>query len=181
MKGGGCCMEEQQSVLTERQDVLAERQDVLVADPEINFIESFLNKKVKVGRGGPESKSGYLLGIYSDYVILWTDKKDIVYYQSAHTQSMTLDSTATENIQGEDGVDSLTYVYEDSFVSTIGALKHNMVQINRGGPDCLTGVIVEVNDDYFTISVDKEVIFVFIQHVKSISLAPKENKNDENN
>lgn len=174
-------MEEQQSVLTERQDVLAERQDVLVADPEINFIESFLNKKVKVGRGGPESKSGYLLGIYSDYVILWTDKKDIVYYQSAHTQSITLDSTATENIQGEDGVDSLTYVYEDSFVSTIGALKHNMVQINRGGPDCLTGVIVEVNDDYFTISVDKEVIFVFIQHVKSISLAPKENKNDENN
>ena len=173
-------MEEQQSVLTERQDVLAERQDVLVVDQEINFIENFINKKVKVGRGGPESKSGYLLGVYSDYVILWTDKKEIVYYQSAHTHSMTLDSTATESIKGEDGLDSLTYVHEDSFVSTIGALKHNMVQINKGGPDCLTGVIVEANDNYFTISIEKEIIFVFVQHVKSISLAPKENKNDDN-
>lgn len=173
-------MEEQQNVLTERQDVLAERQDVFAADQETNFIENFINKKVKVGRGGPESKSGYLLGVYSDYVILWTDKKEIVYYQSAHTQSMTLDSTATESIKGEDGLDSLTYVHEDTFIGTIGALKHNMVQINRGGPDCLTGVIVEVSDNYFTISVEKEIIFVFTQHVKSISLAPKEKKNDEN-
>lgn len=173
-------MEEQQSVLTERQDVLAERLDVIVADQEVNFIENFINKKVKVGRGGPESKSGYLLGVYSDYVILWTDKKEIVYYQSAHTQSMTLDSTATESIKEEDGLDSLTFIHEDSFLATIEALKHNMVQINRGGPDCLTGVIVEVNENNFTISVDKEIIFVFLQHVKSLSLAPKENKNDDN-
>jgi spore coat protein B len=172
-------MEEQQRVLTERHDVLAERRDVFTAEQEPDFIQNFIHKKVKVGRGGPEAKSGYLLGFFSDYFILWTDEKEIVYYQSAHTRSITLDSTNTQRIKEDQGLDTLTYVHEDSFVETIKALKHNMVQINRGGPDCLTGVIVEVNDNYFTISVEKEVIFVFTQHVKSISLAPKENKNKD--
>src|SRR5690606_31291933 len=49
----------------------------IVTEQENEFIQNFIHKKVKVGRGGPESKSGYLLGVFSDYIILWTDKKEI--------------------------------------------------------------------------------------------------------
>ena len=149
---------------------------------ELTFINSLLNKKVRVGRGGPESKTGYLLGINPDYLVLWADNGEIIYYQTLHAQSVTLDSTNTQEYDIESNGELPIFALGDSFVSTIDELKHNKVQVNRGGPDCLNGVIVENNDDYFTLAVGEEIIFIFTHHVKSLSLSTKnDNKDNEDN
>lgn len=133
------------------------------------MVSSLLNKVVKIDRGGPESSIGLLLGAEDDHITVLTEKDGIVYYKNDHIKSITyatkngMDFSITALPEGFD------YVKADNFKSTLEGLKYQWVQINRGGPEKLEGVLDEINDDYITVILNDEVIRVVMFHVRNVS------------
>lgn len=133
------------------------------------MVSSLLNKVVKIDRGGPESSIGLLLGAEDDHITVLTEKDGIVYYRNDHIKSIT---HATKN--GMDfGITALPegfeYVKTDNFKLTLEGLKYQWIQINRGGPEKLEGVLDEINDDYITVILNDEVVRVVMFHIRNVS------------
>src|SRR4051812_45778352 len=60
--------------------------------PKRSSIDSLKGKTVTIYKGGPESKSGKLLDVQSDYLTLYTQNKAVIYYQTEHVKSIIEDS-----------------------------------------------------------------------------------------
>lgn len=57
------------------------------------YVKSLVGKMIKVNRGGPESKSGLLLEVKTDYLALYLfESNNVVYYQLKHIKSITENS-----------------------------------------------------------------------------------------
>jgi phage FluMu gp28-like protein len=53
------------------------------------------------------------------------------------------------------------------------SLNYKWVQINRGGPETVEGVLVGLEDDFINLIVGDEVVRITIFHIKNVSYGPK--------
>ncbi len=145
-----------------------------------NFLHAMEGKVITVYRGGPESKTGRLADIQSDYIALQVDNK-IVYYQWKHVKSVTENTSETVS-----PAEAAECEKADDFHGIFKRLIHKWVSINRGGPEAVEGILVDNSDGHYTLVKDKEVLRIYPFHIKSISEGAKgaakkeENKDDEN-
>ena len=58
-------------------------------------------------------------------------------------------------------------------------LKYKWVKINRGGPECVEGLLSEVHHGCITLVNGDEVIYVIKSHIKSVSQVVKCKKNED--
>lgn len=142
------------------------------------MVSSLLNKVIKIDRGGPESNVGMLLAAEDDHITVLTESDGIVYYRTDHIKSLTHDTKNGMEFSLEIPEDFI-YLQAENFQSMLGELKHQWVQINRGGPEKLEGVLDEVTDDYITIILNQEVIRVVMFHIRNISYGLKIEKPEE--
>ncbi len=136
------------------------------------YLESLRDKVVRFDRGGPESRVGRLLDVYTDYLVLLTEEDGVVYYKTHHIKSITeevkngieFDLEASEDFKYETG---------ENFIDLLRKMKHKWITINRGGPEKLEGVIDEITEDYVTVVLYTEVIRLSTFHIRNFSYGLK--------
>lgn len=142
------------------------------------MMRALVNKTIKINRGGPESKSGKLLAVNEDYLVLYTNEDGVVYFKNQHIKSIS------ENVKGGKNVDSsllstLDYMAPNNFSGLISDLKYQWVKINRGGPEKIEGVLYEINGDYVTVISNEEIVRMAMYHIRSISYGVKPEETED--
>jgi len=144
--------------------------DVLCCDQ----IKGLVGENVKVNLRGPESRVGVLSLLGKDYLTLQLPHGELVYYQLKHVKSLV---RKVKEAQGESG--SCFYAEEDTFLDVLNDLKYKWIKINRGGPECVEGLLSDIHDGNITLVNGDEVIYVINSHIKSVSQIVKNKKNEE--
>ena len=137
-------------------------------------LANLIGKKVQLDRGGPESRVGVVGAVGDDFLVLSTENEGIIYYYVDHIKSITL----VKNESTPDAlrtVSLLNYVRSGSMKDVFLSKKYNQIQINRGGPESVKGVLTEIYDDYITIVLKEEVLLILYSHIKSCSFSRPEN------
>lgn len=132
------------------------------------LLRSLQGKVVKVDRGGPESRVGQILSVKDDYITVLTERDGLVYYNAQHIKSLTDNVKQGLDLKFDIPKD-FNYIKGKDFKSVLDNLKFHWVQVNRGGPEMLEGVLDETTDDFITIIVNEEVIRLSLFHIRSIS------------
>lgn len=169
---------------------------------------SLMGKYVTVYRGGPESKSGKLIDVQSDYITLYSnnnnnnnnnndennnnnnnnnnddnnDNNTVIYYKAEHIKSISEDSknNSMQALTEQEDDTELQYYSAENFVKLTHNFINKPIQINQGGPDSKYGTLLEVIDDYLVLyTEDDGVVFYNTHHIKSI-MEYNEQNNDEN-
>lgn len=140
-----------------------------------NQLNDLLGKEVKVNRGGPDSAQGRLLAIQSDHLVLHT-KDSVVYINGSHVKSISENTGNTSSYYGAPPSHSKSY----NFTQLLQSLKHQFVQINRGGSEKIEGFVAEGTQDYMLLVFNRELIRVPKFHIKSVSVLTKGNKSSGN-
>ncbi|ALC86260.1 MULTISPECIES: hypothetical protein [unclassified Bacillus (in: firmicutes)] len=142
------------------------------------MILSLVDRVVKVDRGGPESRIGKLLAVQDDHLTLLTDNDGIIYYNTQHIKSLTINTKNQDQVNIEVPED-FEFIQADDFKGVLRNLTLRWVKINRGGPETLEGVMDYVDDDYITIVSNEEIIRISLFHIRNISYGVKLPKEDE--
>lgn len=142
-------------------------------------LTSLIGKKIQIDRGGPESRVGLVLAVGDDYLVLSTMDSGIVYYYLGHIKSITL----VKNESSQDALRPITrpnFVRSGSMKDVFQTMKYNRIQINRGGPESVKGVLTEIYDDYITIVLKEEVLLILYSHIKNCSFTEADNSEEDN-
>ncbi|MCG7337229.1 hypothetical protein MHZ95_18390 [Sporosarcina sp. ACRSM] len=140
-----------------------------------DMLLSLVDRVIKVDRGGPESRYGKLLAAEEDHFILLTEDDGIIYYNTHHVKSLTVNAKNEVKLNF-DIPRGLDYVKAENFRGVVEKLRYRWVKINRGGPETLEGVMDVVNDDFITIVSNEEIINLSMFHVRNISYGVKVEK-----
>jgi spore coat protein B len=148
--------------------------------------------QVKVNRGGPDSVEGTLLAIPGDFLVVAA--KDVtVYVNGAHVKSITEGSSTGGKSDGKSGGKSggstsgrsrsQQFISASSFNSLLSRLRHQFIQINRGGPEKVEGFLAETNSNFLLLIVQRELVRIPIFHIKTFNISGKSqsggNKNND--
>lgn len=139
-------------------------------------LENLIGSKVRIFRGGPESRDGVLLDKQSDYLTLYTKQDGVVYYNLHHIKSV-IKNAKDGHISSDD---EELCMKADSFQDLLKNLKGSRIQIDRGGPESRDGKLLDVLSDYIVLENKKEgVIYYKTHHIKSVSVLEQKAQNDE--
>lgn len=131
-----------------------------------SFLESLKGRMVTIYRNDPEAKTGRLLDVQSDYIVLELEHNTIVYYQIHHVKSVSEDSKANQPVKELD--EELDFIKEESFSDLFRRLKNEYIQINQGGPYLVVGTLLETSNDYIILALENnEIVYFNLDHVKS--------------
>jgi len=138
------------------------------SQPTLKIPYSLLGKNITVYRGGPESKTGKLMDVKQDYLVIYSDNK-IIYYQAEHIKSITEDSK-TNAMQTNSGEEEEPFFYQgDNFISLLKNFLNRKIQIDQGGPDSKQGTLLQLGSDFLVLSTEDDgVIYYNLHHIKSI-------------
>lgn len=144
------------------------------------MLHSLVDNIIKIDRGGPESREGRLIAAGVDYITLLTENEGVVYYRTHHIKSLT--SNTKNDSQFDFQVpDDFRFIQAEDFKGVLESLKYHWVQINRGGPEKLEGIVDQVNDNFVTIIAKEEVIRISMFHIRNVSYEVKDRKNKDSN
>ncbi|MDQ0875603.1 spore coat protein B [Paenibacillus sp. V4I3] len=150
----------------------------------LNYLGSLIGTEVKINRGGPDSIVGRLLSVHHDYLAVQMKDGTIVYIQLQHIKSI---SSTNSNVSRGNKSNRAPQRFENAytFEGLLGQLRYTNVQINRGGPEKVEGLVVHSGDNILLLVVNNEIIRIPIFHVKSINALNKNNskgnKSDSSN
>ena len=137
-----------------------------------NLLLTFVDKVVKIDRGGPESRVGKVLSVEDDHIAVITEDDGVIYYNTHHIKSLTNNSKQDLDFALE-VPENFVYYQARSFKDVLNDMTHHWVQINRGGPEMLEGVLEHVTDEYVIIVSGEEVVRVSKFHLRNISYGVK--------
>lgn len=138
-------------------------------DKNLSYLVRLKGRKVRTYKGGPESKEGLLLDVKQDYIALLTDDNNVVYYQTRHLKSVVEDSKTS--IEPTTNSEEYEVLESDSFKEILELMKFKNVQIDRGGPESLTGTLLGISDNFLTLqSENNGDVHYQIRHIKSVSV-----------
>jgi hypothetical protein len=132
----------------------------------------FTNKVIKVDRDGPESRIGKLLDAGDDYFAVLTEDDGVVFYHTRHIKSFTENTKMQVEFDVKVPKD-FEFKKAENFKELLESLNYLWVRINRGGPDMVEGILIEVKDDFVYIVSNDEVVRITIFHIKNVSYGPK--------
>jgi spore coat protein B len=160
------------------------------ADSFTGVAQQLQGKYIQINQGGPESKTGQVLGNVDDYIVLFTEDDGVVYFNVQHIKSIHEYNQNNQNQNGENNANvqmTQTVVPEfenvESFHDLFGRMSHKWIAINRGGPEAMEGILVENAGGHYTLINNQEVMRINPYHIKSISSGPKGalKQNNQNN
>lgn len=147
------------------------------------YLNTLVGKHIKVDRGGPESRSGLLLDVKDDFFTLLTEKDGVIYYNLQHIKSLTRDPKKDHETSAVKLPKTFTYIKGESFKDILSKLSFTWVVINRGGPERVEGVLIDVDRSGISLVLKDEVVKVSDFHVRNISYGnnpfPKEEEENK--
>lgn len=149
--------------------------ELLSATNFIELLQKMVGSVVNVNQGGPEFKTGRVINVADDYMILLTEDDGIVFYHTVHVKSVSERNSAQSDAESDFFID---YHYFDNidakkFYDLFDYFAYKWISINRGGPEALEGVLVQEEGEHYTLVNNNEVIRVYPYHIKSISIGSK--------
>ena len=129
---------------------------------------------VRIDRGGPESRTGRLMDVLSDYLVLNTADEGVIYYKIHHIKSISHE----EDIDTPDQKKTPHFVTAENFNELLKKLKYSWIKINRGGPEKIEGILVDNSEDFLILTVGDEVNRIPTFHIRNINCAA--HRKDEN-
>lgn len=148
--------------------------DIQHSDRDVNpqSFHSFLNalkgKTVTIYRGGPESKTGKLLNVKSDYVTLCSEN-NVIYYQTSHIKSI-IEDTKSNSKQHKPKDEKVEFYDAKTFSRLVEKMKGESIKLNQGGPESKHGKLIAVSNDYIVLfTEDDGLVYANLEHLKSIS------------
>lgn len=141
-----------------------------------DMFNNLLGKVVKIDRGGPESRVGQLVAVKDDYYTLLTAEDGLVFYQPHHTKSIT-QTKYKEMAFESDFLNRFRFMPPRNFQSALDSFQNFNVKINRGGPESVEGVLIDVNCDYVTVMTKDDFVRMALFHIRNISLSVRKKKN----
>ncbi|MGN7942959.1 hypothetical protein [Virgibacillus sp. 6R] len=143
-----------------------------------SYLLPLIGRKVRVFKGGPESKEGILLNVNADFLTLVTEENEIIYYQTMHSKTIVEDTRSQSQLSVNKKIKNKA-LKDKSFNSLLRQMVTKQVQINRGGPESLIGILVNLHEDFLTLQTENEgIIFFQIHHIKSISIVESEDSSN---
>lgn len=145
-------------------------------------LDLLLGRSIRVDRGGPESKIGKLIAAKSDHFVVYNENDGMLYYKTDHIKSLTLDTR--DNSDAPEDPNAVQpfipkHIDVDDFASIVNEMMFHWVQINRGGPEKIEGVLVDANDSHITVIAGNEVIKILAFHIRNISYGQKKKDDQE--
>ena len=137
------------------------------------MFNSLLGKVVRIDRGGPESRIGQLIAVKDDYFTLLTKEDGLVFYQPQHIKSIT-QSIDRELVFHSNFLSRFHFMPPRDFQSALDSLRNFNVKINRGGPESVEGVLVDIDCSFVTVMRKGELVRVALFHIRNISLSNKQ-------
>jgi spore coat protein B len=149
------------------------------------LLESCIYKCIRIDRGGPESRCGYLLAVGTDYLVMLTEEEGLLYCNIHHIKSIS------EELPNEKIIKAIpffprsgnlfTHIEAENFNGLFKSMRYCWVKINRGGPECIEGVLVDSSEDHLTLIVNQQVNRIATFHIRNVSLGTlPESSNDKN-
>jgi len=159
-----------------------------------------VGREVKVNRGGPDTITGKLLEIGSDFYVVHSYNNNnnnnknnngdnnggnnnnnqgnavIMYVNARHVKSLS--DSGESNYSYDETPEHIT---GSNFKSILQKLKHEFVQINSNGPEKVAGFITECTDNSLLLVVNNEVVQIPLFHIKSASIYDRSNNNNNKN
>lgn len=139
------------------------------------LLEKLKQCHVRIDRGGPESRAGKLLDVFTDFLVLKTKEDGIIYYKTHHIKSISQITKDEKQHEGE-YEEKCDYATGVDFQELLKKLKYSWVKINRGGPEKIEGVLVDSSEDYLVLTVKDEVNRIPTFHIRNISVIENEKK-----
>lgn len=147
-----------------------------------DLLTAMKGNMVRIDRGGPESRNGRLLDVKSDYLVLYTEKDGVVYYQLEHVKSLSYakhdKKERSEDNSSREAFVKPDYIETDNFSELLSSMRYKWVTINRGGPEKMQGVLADSNDDHLVLICEKEVCRIATYHIRNISYILKQESNE---
>ncbi|MGQ8870690.1 DUF6897 domain-containing protein [Paenibacillus sp. TSA_86.1] len=136
-------------------------------------MRGLVGREVKINRGGPDAMQGTLMDVRWDYMAV-DCKEGIVYVSDSHVKSIT-DTGRSGGARGSMG----NPIPANTFLGVMQALRFRPVQINRGGPEKVEGILADANQNQLILTLkNQEIIRIPLQHVKSVSLVRGSSNNN---
>ncbi|BAU29537.1 hypothetical protein DFP93_11941 [Aneurinibacillus soli] len=150
-----------------------------------SYLHSLAGRVVRIYKGGPESRIGYLMDIQEDHLVLFNDEDGFLYYNINHIKSVcdspqdefkaNLLQKAAKN--DKDKLNPPPQIQAKSFWDVLKTMEQHTVRINRGGHHSKVGRLVSVKSDYAMLETEKEgLLYYYIHHIKSISWFTQQEK-----
>lgn len=139
-------------------------------------MRGLLGREIKINRGGPDSVTGTLMDVRWDYMAM-SCKEGIVYVNETHVKSITDTGRSGGNRAAAMG----NPIPSNTFLGVMQALRFRRVQINRGGPEKVEGILADANQNQLILALkNQEIVRIPLQHVKSVSIVRGSNNNNSN-
>ncbi|USK69322.1 hypothetical protein [Peribacillus asahii] len=144
----------------------------------LSYLEKLVGKTVTVFKGGPHSRTGELLAVQSDYLVIKTEDQQVVYYPLTQLKSV-IDNTKNSTVSIENLYTRLaaqeTIMYPDTFQELVQSLQLGYVQVNGGGPSSSKGYLLDAKSEYIALTTEeKGLVFYRLDQIKSLSTAESE-------
>lgn len=140
-------------------------------------MRGLLGREIKINRGGPDAVQGTLMDVRWDYMAM-NCKEGIVYVNENHVKSITDTGRSGGNRSAALG----NPIPSNTFLGVMQALRFRRVQINRGGPEKVEGILADANQNQLVMALkNQEIVRIPLQHVKSVSVVRGSNNNNSNN
>jgi spore coat protein B len=131
-------------------------------------LSALVGRRVRIDRGGPESRSGRLISVKPDHAVVYVEGEGILYYKNSHIKSISLDARDYSDLNTLYDIPS-SYLDVETFDDVLRNLKYHWVQINRGGPEKVEGVLSDSYADRVLLIVNNEIITILKYHIRNIS------------
>jgi len=139
-------------------------------------MRGLLGREIKINRGGPDAVQGTLMDVRWDYMAM-NCKEGIVYVNETHVKSITDTGRSGGNRTAAMG----NPIPSNTFLGVMQALRFRRVQINRGGPEKVEGILADANQNQLILALkNQEIVRIPLQHVKSVSIVRGSNNNNSN-
>ncbi|WP_261300784.1 DUF2642 domain-containing protein [Paenibacillus andongensis] len=160
----------------------------------LNYLGSLIGTEVRINRGGPDSIVGRLLSVHHDYLVVRMNDGTIVYIQLQHIKSISGSNASRgnksnssngnksnrSNRSNRSGRTPQRFEHAYTFEGLLNQMRYTFVQINRGGPEKIEGLVVYSGDNVLLLVVNNEIIRIPIFHIKSISVGSRNNSKGNN-
>ncbi|QSB47404.1 hypothetical protein [Parageobacillus toebii] len=158
--------------------------ELVSANNFTELLKNLIGSMVKVNKGGPESKKGIVLLVAGDYMGLLTEDDGIVFYNTTHIKSISVQNRSQNIDQNIDQSTPLSNspihydnyfddIHAQNFLELFDYFAYKWVSINRGGPEAAEGILVQEEGEHYTLVNNDEVIRIYPYHIKSISIGTK--------
>ncbi|WCN37253.1 hypothetical protein [Aneurinibacillus uraniidurans] len=150
-----------------------------------SYLHSLAGRVVRVYKGGPESRMGYIVEVKPEHLVLFNDEDGFLYYNTNHIKSVcdsSQDDLKDKLLQKsttneKDTSEHLPHIQAESFWDVLKTMEGHTVRINRGGHHSKVGRLVSVKDDYLVLETEKDgLLYYYIHHIKSVSGSKKQEK-----